>query len=75
MQKFGTLPQRVHEEVECVNITMFGGIGVGKSSFLNTLVTALMNNPNTVYTDYKTAPFASGTSKTKTVSLFYEAQL
>lgn len=45
---------------------MFGKIGAGKSSFLNTVVTALMNT-DTIYRDYNTAPSAAFKSKTKTV--------
>ena len=46
---------------------MFGGVGVGKSSFLNTLVTALANTPGHVFRSYSTAPSRTGKSKTKTV--------
>lgn len=46
---------------------MFGGVGVGKSSFLNTVATALKNDPNSVCKAYATAPSRTGTSKTSTV--------
>lgn len=49
---------------------MFGKTGAGKSSFLNTVVTALMNT-NTICRDYNSAPGATGESKTKTVGLSY----
>ena len=67
-QRFSKLPEKIDEDIPFVNITMFGGVGVGKSSFLNTVVTALINDPDKVYRDYKTAPFSTGRSKTKTVS-------
>lgn len=46
---------------------MFGGVGVGKSSFLNSVATALKNDPNGVCKDYATAPSRTGKSKTSTV--------
>ena len=67
MEKFKKLPHTITKKVGQVNITMFGGVGVGKSSFLNTVVTALWNKPNTICRDYKTAPSKTGKSKTKEV--------
>ncbi|XP_022310669.2 interferon-induced protein 44-like isoform X1 [Crassostrea virginica] len=69
LEKFRKLPQKIDEQVQSVNITMFGGVGVGKSSFLNTVVTALINNPQRIYRDYKTAPSTTGISKTKAFQL------
>lgn len=67
LQKFREFPKQIHEEYPFLNITMFGGVGVGKSSFLNTIVTALANDQNKVYKDFKAAPTKTGHSKTKTV--------
>ena len=67
MDRFRTIPEKIHAEIPFLNITMFGGIGVGKSSFLNTAVTALKNS-DVVIKDYRTAPSRTGKSKTKTVS-------
>ena len=69
LQRFRETPEKIHKEIPFLNITMFGGVGVGKSSFLNTVVTALKNDPNVVTKDYRTAPSRTGNSKTKTVSL------
>lgn len=69
MQRFRMIPGRIHAEFPFLNITMFGGVGVGKSSFLNTAVTALKNSDE-VTKNYRTAPSRTGKSKTKTVSLF-----
>lgn len=66
LKKFRTLPEVIHRDANYINITMIGGIGAGKSSILNTVVTALMNTGE-MYTDYKTAPKTSGSSKTGTV--------
>ena len=67
LKNFRELPQQIHEQIRFLNITMFGGVGVGKSSFLNTVVTALANTPGHVYKSYSTAPSRTGKSKTKTV--------
>lgn len=68
MQKLKKLKPKIHEDVKFVNVTLFGGVGVGKSSFLNTLMTALINDPEILYKDFKTAHGRTGESKTKTVS-------
>ena len=70
LQRFREMPNKPHKKIPFLNITMFGGVGVGKSSFLNTVATALNNDPSVVIKYYKTAPIRSGKSKTKTVSLF-----
>ena len=70
LQRFRNLQPLSHEDIQFVNFTMIGGVGVGKSSFLNTVVTALMNNPNRVFKDFKTADQRTGQSKTKTVFIF-----
>lgn len=44
---------------------MFGPVGSGKSSFLNTVVTALMNDAE-MHKHYRTAP-SRASSKTKKV--------
>lgn len=69
LQKFKVLPENIHEDYQFLNITMFGGVGVGKSSFLNTIVTALANDQRRVYRDFKTAPSKTGHSKTKKVGM------
>nr|XP_022308769.1 interferon-induced protein 44-like isoform X2 [Crassostrea virginica] len=68
LQRFRQLPEQFHEESQFVNVTMFGGVGVGKSSFLNTVVTALMDK-NRIYRDYLTSPLKTSESKTKTFQL------
>nr|XP_022296599.1 interferon-induced protein 44-like isoform X2 [Crassostrea virginica] len=68
LERFRNLPTTIHGDINFVNITMFGKTGAGKSSFLNTVVTALMNT-NTICRDYNSAPGATGESKTKTFQL------
>lgn len=70
LQRFREMPNTFHKKIPFLNITMFGGVGVGKSSFLNTVATALNNDPSVVIKYYKTAPSRTGKSKTKTVSLW-----
>lgn len=62
----------INEDIKCINVTLFGGIGVGKSSFLNTVMTALMNDPLVLCRDFQSAQTRTGKSKTKTVSLFMQ---
>lgn len=68
MAKFRELPEVIHKEVPSLKLTMFGGVGVGKSSFLNTVATALENDvKERVRKDHGTAPSRTGKSKTKKV--------
>lgn len=69
MKRFRGLPEYIHNEIKNVNITMIGGIGAGKSSYLNTVVTAL-NNKEDIVRDYKVSPSRTGKSKTRTVRKF-----
>ena len=73
LEKFRKLPEYIYEDVPFVNITMFGAVGVGKSSFLNTADTALLNDPNRVSKKYVCGPMRTGHSKTKTVSVFFSS--
>ncbi|XP_022309286.2 interferon-induced protein 44-like [Crassostrea virginica] len=68
LQRFSQLPEKINEDIEFVNVTMIGGVGVGKSSFLNTVVTALMDK-NRIYRDYLTSPLKTAESKTKTFQI------
>lgn len=69
MKYFQELPDSIHEKAPFINITMFGGVGAGKSSFLNTVVTALMND-NQVHRQYRTAP-PRAKSKTQKVRSWF----
>lgn len=63
MEYFQRLPDSIHEKAPFINITMFGGVGAGKSSYLNTVVTALMND-NQIHRHYRTGSYrAKSTTK------------
>lgn len=71
LERFRKLPEYIHQDIKKVNITMFGGVGVGKSSYLNTVVTALNNTEDEgVVKDFSSSPSKTGRSKTRTVSHF-----
>ena len=64
MKYFQGLPDSIHEKAPFINITMFGAIGGGKSSYLNTVVTALMDD-NQIHRHYRTGPYKAESTTQK----------
>lgn len=67
--RFRKLPKHIHESNKKVNAVVFGGVGVGKSSFLNTFMTAIKKE-EAIQRDFKSSSSRTGSSKTRTVRRF-----